>query len=222
MASVLENAKRLVVKIGSQPASPTGARGSTTPRSRAGRSRSPQLRAHGARGRARLERRDRRGHAAPGLEAAPARAARAAGRGRGRPDGAHPGLRVVLSRARPDRPRRSCSRTRTSPTASAISTRARRCARCSGSGVIPIINENDTVAIDEIRFGDNDTLAALVTNLIEADALDHPHRPGRPLRPGPAQGSGRASSSPRRSADDPGARSDGGRRRQPVSRAAAC
>jgi glutamate 5-kinase len=37
--------------------------------------------------------------------------------------------------------------------------------------VIPIINENDTVAIDEIRFGDNDTLAALVTNLIEAEAL---------------------------------------------------
>ena len=40
-----------------------------------------------------------------------------------------------------------------------------------GMGVIPIINENDTVAIDEIRFGDNDTLASLVTNLIEADAL---------------------------------------------------
>lgn len=38
-------------------------------------------------------------------------------------------------------------------------------------GVIPIINENDTVATDEIRFGDNDTLAALVTNLIEADVL---------------------------------------------------
>ena len=38
-------------------------------------------------------------------------------------------------------------------------------------GVIPVINENDTVATDEIRFGDNDTLAALVTNLIEADAL---------------------------------------------------
>ncbi|HUP95454.1 MAG TPA: glutamate 5-kinase [Burkholderiales bacterium] len=38
-------------------------------------------------------------------------------------------------------------------------------------GVIPIINENDTVASDEIRFGDNDTLAALVTNLVEADAL---------------------------------------------------
>ncbi len=38
-------------------------------------------------------------------------------------------------------------------------------------GVIPVINENDTVATEEIRFGDNDTLAALVTNLIEADAL---------------------------------------------------
>jgi glutamate 5-kinase len=40
-----------------------------------------------------------------------------------------------------------------------------------GFNVIPIINENDTVATDEIRFGDNDTLAALVANLIEADVL---------------------------------------------------
>jgi glutamate 5-kinase len=38
-------------------------------------------------------------------------------------------------------------------------------------GVIPIINENDTVVTDEIKFGDNDTLAALVANLIEADVL---------------------------------------------------
>jgi glutamate 5-kinase len=38
-------------------------------------------------------------------------------------------------------------------------------------GAIPIINENDTVATDEIRFGDNDTLAALVANLVEADAV---------------------------------------------------
>ena len=37
--------------------------------------------------------------------------------------------------------------------------------------VIPIINENDTVTTDEIRFGDNDTLGALVANLIEADVL---------------------------------------------------
>jgi len=38
-------------------------------------------------------------------------------------------------------------------------------------GVIPIVNENDTVVTDEIRFGDNDTLAALVANLIDADGL---------------------------------------------------
>ncbi len=38
-------------------------------------------------------------------------------------------------------------------------------------GVIPVINENDTVVTDEIRLGDNDTLAALVANLVEADAL---------------------------------------------------
>ena len=38
-------------------------------------------------------------------------------------------------------------------------------------GVVPIINENDTVITDEIKFGDNDTLGALVANLIEADAL---------------------------------------------------
>jgi len=38
-------------------------------------------------------------------------------------------------------------------------------------GVIPVINENDAVATEEIRFGDNDTLAALVANLVEADLL---------------------------------------------------
>jgi len=38
-------------------------------------------------------------------------------------------------------------------------------------GVVPVVNENDTVATDEIRFGDNDTLAALVANLVEADML---------------------------------------------------
>ncbi len=37
--------------------------------------------------------------------------------------------------------------------------------------VVPVVNENDTVATDELRFGDNDTLAALVANLIEADLL---------------------------------------------------
>ncbi len=40
-----------------------------------------------------------------------------------------------------------------------------------GLHVIPVVNENDTVVTDEIRFGDNDTLGALVANLIEADTL---------------------------------------------------
>ena len=55
--------------------------------------------------------------------------------------------------------------------------------------IVPIINENDTVATDEIRFGDNDRLAALVAHLVDADALilltdvdalydGHPRQPG--------------------------------------------
>ena len=59
-------------------------------------------------------------------------------------------------------------------------------------GVIPIINENDTVATSEIRFGDNDRLAALVAHLVRADALvilsdvdglytTHPAEPGAEL-----------------------------------------
>ena len=40
-----------------------------------------------------------------------------------------------------------------------------------GYGTVPVVNENDTVATDEIRFGDNDTLSALVANLVEADLL---------------------------------------------------
>ncbi|MBD2188188.1 glutamate 5-kinase [Pseudanabaena mucicola] len=38
-------------------------------------------------------------------------------------------------------------------------------------GVVPIVNENDTVAVDELKFGDNDTLSALVASLVEADWL---------------------------------------------------
>jgi len=40
-----------------------------------------------------------------------------------------------------------------------------------GSGVIPVINENDTVVVEEIKFGDNDNLSALVTSLVEANLL---------------------------------------------------
>jgi glutamate 5-kinase len=42
---------------------------------------------------------------------------------------------------------------------------------CLEAGVLPIINENDAVAVDEIRVGDNDTLSALVANLVDADLL---------------------------------------------------
>lgn len=38
-------------------------------------------------------------------------------------------------------------------------------------GVIPIVNENDAVAVDEIKFGDNDTLSAMVTSVVEGDLL---------------------------------------------------
>ena len=38
-------------------------------------------------------------------------------------------------------------------------------------GVIPVVNENDTVATHEIQFGDNDSLSAIVTALVKADAL---------------------------------------------------
>jgi glutamate 5-kinase len=44
-------------------------------------------------------------------------------------------------------------------------------ARLRGLGVVPVVNENDTVVTDEIRFGDNDRLAALVAHLVGADAL---------------------------------------------------
>lgn len=40
-----------------------------------------------------------------------------------------------------------------------------------GFGIVPIVNENDTVAVEEIKFGDNDELSALTTNLMEADLL---------------------------------------------------
>ena len=90
-----------------------------------------------------------------------------------------------------------------------------------GLGVVPVINENDTVVTDEIKFGDNDTLGALVTNLIEADVLviltdqaglfdaDPRKRPDATLV---------AARTRRR----PGARAHGRRRGQRASAAAAC
>ena len=43
--------------------------------------------------------------------------------------------------------------------------------RLLAAGVVPVINENDTVSVDELKFGDNDTLAGLVAGVVEADAL---------------------------------------------------
>ena len=48
-------------------------------------------------------------------------------------------------------------------------------------GVVPVVNENDTVADDEIRYGDNDRLAALVSHLVGADAARAAHRHPRPV-----------------------------------------
>ena len=80
-------------------------------------------------------------------------------------------------------------------------------------GVIPIINENDTVTTDEIKVGDNDTLGALVANLIEADVLvlltDQRGLYTADPRKDPA-----ATFVHEARAGDPGARGDGRRRRQ--------
>ena len=59
---------------------------------------------------------------------------------------------------------------------------------------VPIINENDTISVDEIKLGDNDQLAAMVTNLLQAPLLVILERRGRPL-PFRAEGSRRARSS---------------------------
>ena len=81
--------------------------------------------------------------------------------------------------------------------------------------MIPIINENDTVTTDEIRLGDNDTLGALVTNLIEADVLllltDQDGLYSADPRKDPAADA-RAPGAGRR----PGARGDGRAARAPV------
>lgn len=78
-------------------------------------------------------------------------------------------------------------------------------------GVVPIINENDTVVTDEIKFGDNDTLGALVANLIEGDALIILTDPDGVVHRRSAQGSERNA---RRGSERgrAGARVDGGRR----------
>ena len=53
-------------------------------------------------------------------------------------------------------------------------------------GCVPIINENDAIASDEIRYGDNDRIAALVSHNLAADLLRAADRHGRPVHRRPA------------------------------------
>ncbi len=62
--------------------------------------------------------------------------------------------------------------------------------------MVPVVNENDTVATDEIRFGDNDRLAALVAHVSRAERADPAVRRGRPLRRRPAPRAGADARSP--------------------------
>ena len=77
------------------------------------------------------------------------------------------------------RPRRCCSCRTTSSTAASTCTRGGRCSRLLELGCVPIVNENDAIASDEIRYGDNDRIAALVAhNLSRRPAgAAHRHRP---------------------------------------------
>ncbi len=68
-------------------------------------------------------------------------------------------------------PPRCCSRTVTCPTESGVNNARAALAALIDAGAIPIINENDVVATEEMRFSDNDQLAAMVAPLVSADAL---------------------------------------------------
>ena len=119
-----------------------------------------------------------------------------------------PGRKCSSSTA--SRSRRCCSRSATPRSGAVTSTRATRSRRCSSSARFPVINENDTVATAEIRYGDNDRLAARVAQMASADCLvllsdvdglytaDPTRRPGGALHP-------------RGHADHAGDRGDGGR-----------
>ena len=87
-------------------------------------------------------------------------------------------------------PARCCSPRTTSSTAPSTCTPARRCGGSSTSAWCPIVNENDTVADDEIRYGDNDRLAALVVapGRRRPARAAHRHRRAVHRRPAPRRG----------------------------------
>ena len=111
--------------------------------------------------------RPRRAQAAEGA----AQARGLAGRRRGRPDRAGAHLVGGARRATASRPGRCWSPCRTPRSAAAISMRARPSSGCWNGASVPVINENDTVATNEIRYGDNDRLAARVATMASADLL---------------------------------------------------
>jgi glutamate 5-kinase len=162
-------ARRIVVKVGSSLVTNEG-RGVdaeaigqlVAPARRAG--------ARGARTGDGLQRRHRRRHEAPGLGHAADRTARAAGGRRRRPDGPGADVRDAAARARHGQ-RAGAAHARRPGRPRALPERALDAADAAALKVIPVINENDTVVTDEIKFGDNDTLGALVANLVDADAL---------------------------------------------------
>ena len=80
-------------------------------------------------------------------------------------------LQRRVRRARAHRRAGAADRGRRRPPQRTTATRRRTLDRLLELGVVPVVNENDTVATDEIRFGDNDRLAALVAHLVHADAL---------------------------------------------------
>ena len=97
-------------------------------------------------------------------------AGREAGRRRGRADPAGAGLEPGAVGPRPDRRAiaADAGRHRGPPP---LPERPRNAEHAAGAGCIPVINENDTVATAEIRFGDNDRLAARVAEMVQADQL---------------------------------------------------
>ena len=80
-------------------------------------------------------------------------------------------LRRVVRAVPASRSGRCCSPPTTWSAGRTTATPSAPWSGCSSLGVVPVVNENDTVATDEIRFGDNDRLAALVAHLVGADAL---------------------------------------------------
>ena len=192
-------ARRVVVKVGSS--SLTTAAGGLDA---AGWTRwstcSARRRAAGHPARAGLLRRDRRRPGAAGAAAPAARPRHPAGRGERR-------ARCCWCSATPRRSpgtgspsARCCSPPTTWSAGRTTATPSAPSSGCSPSACVPIVNENDTVATEEIRFGDNDRLAALVAHLLARRRAGAALRRRRPLRRRPAP-AGRQARSRRCSGD---------------------